>query len=267
MLNRVYFLSIISSLEHLVSYGFTVLAIRFFQIQEVGDIKVFGIIGCYTSILIFLQLPGGWLIDRLLGNKVGILLGAFLISISIALATFYMKHIVLAFAIAAAGISIQGPSIKTLLADIHNKSNITKGFTIMYIFDAVGIATAYILLPKFVSYYNINFGFYIILFSSVIAVVLSMFYVNSSKLIKLSHILSMVPMLLVGILLMLYYKLYNIIVIIMLLLAVSYFLYIVYKKRIKSKHNIIPYPDFSHKYNIWCWSKTIGIWLLIFHRS
>ncbi len=93
------------------------------------------IYGTYTSMVYLLSLPGGWIADRLIGQRKAVLIGGILIAaghFSLALpasATFYLGLILIVF-----GTGLLKPNISVIVGQLYSKEDFRRdsGFSIFY---------------------------------------------------------------------------------------------------------------------------------------
>lgn len=153
-------LGIFFSAEMWERYGFYVvqsllalyLAIHF----QWPDKQIYALVGSFTALTYLSPLIGGWIADNLLGQKISILLGAFILFISYCLLSFASNSSNLTFSLAgiAVGTGLLKPNISSLLGNEYliDSPRRESGFTIFY----MGITSGIILgttLPSLLSEY------------------------------------------------------------------------------------------------------------------
>ncbi len=158
-------------------YGFYVVQsllalylVRFFQWP---DQQIYALVGSFTALTYLSPILGGWIADRLIGQKKAILLGAVVLFISYCLLSSFTSNTALISALAgiAVGTGLLKPNISSLLGNEYSENSPRResGFTIFY----MGITTGIILgttLPSPLSKY---FGWPAAFFSAAIGMIIS----------------------------------------------------------------------------------------------
>src|SRR5687768_3334512 len=93
------------------------------------------IYGMYTSMVYLLSLPGGWVADRLIGQRKAVLYGGILIALghfSLAVpatATFYLGLMLVVF-----GTGLLKPNISVIVGQLYSREDLRRdsGFSIFY---------------------------------------------------------------------------------------------------------------------------------------
>ncbi|BCA95323.1 symporter [Legionella antarctica] len=153
-------LSVFFSTEMWERYGFYVvqslLALYLALYFKWSDKQIYALVGSFTALTYLSPLVGGWIADKLIGQKRAILLGAVVLFISYCLLSLADNNLRLTASLAgiAVGTGLLKPNISSLLGNeyITNSSSRESGFTIFY----MGITTGIILgttLPSLLSEY------------------------------------------------------------------------------------------------------------------
>lgn len=153
-------LSIFFATEMWERYGFYVvqslLALYLALHFKWPDKQIYALVGSFTALTYLSPLIGGWIADKLLGQKRTILLGAIILFISYCLLSMVSNSFVLTASLAgiAVGTGLLKPNISSLLGNeyITGSARRESGFTIFY----MGITTGIILgttLPSLLSEY------------------------------------------------------------------------------------------------------------------
>ncbi len=163
-------LSIFFGTEMWERYGFyvvqTLLALYLVLHFKWEDARVYPLVGSFTALTYISPVIGGWIADRLLGQKRTILAGAVVLLISYLCLGFISSNngLVLALAGIAVGTGLLKPNISSLLGNEYPEGspNRESGFTIFY----MGITTGIILGTTLPSYINHLFGWSITFMSA-----------------------------------------------------------------------------------------------------
>lgn len=122
------------------------------------DKKVYALVGSFTALTYLSPLIGGWIADKLIGQKRAVLLGALVLFISYCLLSLMENSFVLTFSLAgiAVGTGLLKPNISSLLGNEYPMGSARResGFTIFY----MGITTGIILGTTLPSQLNEHFG-------------------------------------------------------------------------------------------------------------
>jgi POT family proton-dependent oligopeptide transporter len=100
-----------------------------------GDIVAGPIYGAYTSMVYFMSLPGGWLADRLLGQRRAVIYGGILIALghySLAVPTASMFYLGLVLIVLGTG--LLKPNVSVIVGQLYAQNDIRRdaGFSIFY---------------------------------------------------------------------------------------------------------------------------------------
>lgn len=137
------------------------------------DKQIYALVGSFTALTYLSPLIGGWIADKLIGQKRAILLGALVLFISYCLLTLIDKQIALIASLAgvAVGTGLLKPNISSLLGNEYdlNAPQREGGFTIFY----MGITTGIILGTTLPSYLSRHFGWSATFASAAIVMVIA----------------------------------------------------------------------------------------------
>jgi proton-dependent oligopeptide transporter, POT family len=143
-------------------YGFYVvqslLALYLAQYFQWPDGEIYALVGSFTALTYLSPVIGGWIADKLIGQKRAILLGAFVLFLSYCILSLLNSKLGLIAALAgiAVGTGLLKPNISSLLGNEYliDSPNRESGFTIFY----MGITSGIILGTTLPSYLNKYFG-------------------------------------------------------------------------------------------------------------
>ncbi|MBA2650255.1 MAG: MFS transporter [Legionella sp.] len=130
-------------------YGFyavqSLLALYLAMHYHWPDKKIYTLVGSFTALTYLSPLVGGWVADKLIGQKRAILLGAMLLFVSYCLLSMFDSSHAMIYALAgiAVGTGLLKPNISSLLGNEYLAGSVKResGFTIFY----MGITTGIIL--------------------------------------------------------------------------------------------------------------------------
>ncbi len=118
--------------------------------------------GLYTSLVYLANLPGGWIADRLLGQRKSVLLGGILI----ALGHFTMAFDMIAAFYAGLGLIILGtgmlkPNISVMVGQLYSQEDARRdaGFTLFYMGINIGAFAAPLICGALAVNYGWHYGF------------------------------------------------------------------------------------------------------------
>lgn len=158
-------------------YGFyvvqTLLALYLAMHFKWHDRRVYALVGSFTALTYLSPVIGGWIADKLLGQKRAILLGAFTLFASYCILAAIASDLALTAALAgiAVGTGLLKPNISSLLGNEYppDSSRRESGFTIFY----MGITSGIILGTTLPSQLNYYFGWSASFFSAAIGLILA----------------------------------------------------------------------------------------------
>jgi POT family proton-dependent oligopeptide transporter len=118
--------------------------------------------GWYTMLVYVASIPGGFIADRLLGQKKSVILGAILLVIGhsvLAIEEMWAFYTGLSFIVA--GVGMLKPNISTMVGGLYRKGDIRrdKGFTIFYIGINVGAFLSSLIVGYVGEVYGWHYGF------------------------------------------------------------------------------------------------------------
>ncbi len=118
--------------------------------------------GWYTMLVYVASIPGGWIADKLLGQKKSVLLGGILLVIGhsvLAIEQMWAFYSGLGFIIA--GVGMLKPNISTMVGGLYKQGDIRrdKGFTIFYIGINVGAFLSSLIVGTVGEVYGWHYGF------------------------------------------------------------------------------------------------------------
>jgi POT family proton-dependent oligopeptide transporter len=143
-------------------YGFYVvqslLALYLANYFKWPDKEIYALVGSFTALTYLSPVVGGWIADKLIGQKKAILLGALVLFISYCILSLFEAELALTSALAgiAVGTGLLKPNISSLLGNEYpiESPKRESGFTIFY----MGITTGIILGTTLPSYLSKHFG-------------------------------------------------------------------------------------------------------------
>lgn len=122
------------------------------------DKQTYALVGSFTALTYLSPVIGGWIADRLLGQKRSVLLGALVLFISYCFLSIVDSASILTASLAgiAVGTGLLKPNISSLLGNeyLHSSARRESGFTIFY----MGITSGIILGTTLPSLLNEHFG-------------------------------------------------------------------------------------------------------------
>lgn len=160
-------------------YGFyviqTLLALYLASHFQWHDEQIYPLVGAFTALTYLSPMIGGWVADKLIGQKMCILIGALILLSSYLALIFINSTLRLNMALAgiAVGTGLLKPNISSLLGNIYpiDSPNRERGFTIFY----MGITTGIILGTTLPSYFKESLGWSASFFSAAIGMLLAIF--------------------------------------------------------------------------------------------
>ena len=170
-------LSIFFATEMWERYGFYViqslLALYLALHFKWPDKQIYNLVGSFTALTYLSPLVGGWMADKLLGQKRAVLLGAFILLISYCFISIIEHPMGLTFSLAgiAVGTGLLKPNISSLLGNEYLKDCPYResGVTIFY----MGITSGIIIGTTLPSILNSHFGWATSFISAALGIVIS----------------------------------------------------------------------------------------------
>ncbi|PJD94328.1 MAG: MFS transporter [Legionella sp.] len=158
-------------------YGFyvvqTLLTLYLALYYKWPDKEIYALVGSFTALTYLSPVVGGWIADKLIGQKKAILLGALVLLVNYGFLSFLSGTVALTAALSgiAVGTGLLKPNISSLLGNEYPKSSTRResGFTIFYMGITCGIILG-TLLPSPLSKY---FGWSAAFFSAAIGMIIS----------------------------------------------------------------------------------------------
>jgi len=117
--------------------------------------KAGAIYGLYTSLVFLLSLPGGWLADRIIGQRRAVLWGGAIIALGhFSMATRSLSSFYLGLALIVIGTGLLKPNISTMVGGLYAEKDVRRdaGFSIFY----MGINIGALLSPLVCGYLGEN---------------------------------------------------------------------------------------------------------------
>ena len=156
--------------ERFSYYGMRAILVLYLVTQTTGDNPGLGwtsgealaLYGWYTMLVYVASIPGGWIADRLIGQKKSVLIGGL---------TLCLGHSILAFeqmwafysglGLIIAGVGLLKPNISTMVGGLYEKGDIRrdKGFTIFYIGINIGAFLSSLIVGYVGEVHGWHYGF------------------------------------------------------------------------------------------------------------
>jgi POT family proton-dependent oligopeptide transporter len=156
--------------ERFSYYGMRAILVLYLVTQSTGENPGLGwsngealaLYGWYTMLVYVASIPGGFIADRLLGQKKSVILGAILLVIGhsvLAIEQMWAFYTGLSFIVA--GVGMLKPNISTMVGGLYKKGDIRrdKGFTIFYIGINVGAFLSSLIVGYVGEVYGWHYGF------------------------------------------------------------------------------------------------------------
>lgn len=121
--------------------------------------KAGAIYGCYTALVYLMGVPGGWLADRLLGQRRAVLWGGIIIALGhFTLAIHDLRTFYCGLGLIIAGTGLLKPNISAMVGALYSADDVRRdaGFSIFYI----GINTGALIAPLVCGYLGENFNWH-----------------------------------------------------------------------------------------------------------
>ena len=156
--------------ERFSYYGMRAILVLYLVTEITGDNPGLGwtsgealaLYGWYTMLVYVASIPGGWIADRLIGQKKSVLIGGL---------TLCLGHSILAFeqmwafysglGLIIAGVGLLKPNISTMVGGLYEKGDIRrdKGFTIFYIGINIGAFLSSLIVGYVGEVHGWHYGF------------------------------------------------------------------------------------------------------------
>ncbi len=124
--------------------------------------EALSVYGTYTMLVYVASIPGGWIADKFLGQKMSVLVGGILLVAGHGILSFqYMWTFYTGLGLIIAGVGMLKPNISTMVGGLYKPGDIRrdKGFTIFYIGINVGAFLASIIVGYVGERYGWHYGF------------------------------------------------------------------------------------------------------------
>ncbi|MFP2469295.1 dipeptide permease DtpD [Pseudescherichia vulneris] len=161
----IYYIVAIQIWEYFSFYGMRALLILYLTHQlGFDDSHAIGLFSAYASLVYVTPILGGWIADRLLGNRVAVIAGALLMTLGhivLGLESDSTMSLYLALAIIICGYGLFKSNISCLLGELYdaNDSRRDGGFSLLYAAGNVGSIAAPIVCGLAAQWYGWHVGF------------------------------------------------------------------------------------------------------------
>lgn len=156
--------------ERFSYYGMRAILVLYLVAETVGENAGLGwsnkealsLYGWYTMLVYVVSIPGGWIADKILGQKKSVLVGGILLVAGHSvLAIEQMWAFYSGLGLIVAGVGMLKPNISTMVGGLYKQGDIRrdKGFTIFYIGINVGAFLAAIVVGYVGENYGWHYGF------------------------------------------------------------------------------------------------------------
>lgn len=156
--------------ERFSYYGMRAILVLYLVAQSQGDNPGLGwtngealsLYGWYTMFVYVASIPGGWLADKVFGQKKAVLIGGILLVLGHGILSFeQMWAFYSGLALIVAGVGMLKPNISTMVGGLYKPGDIRrdKGFTIFYIGINVGAFLAGLIVGYIGEVYGWHYGF------------------------------------------------------------------------------------------------------------
>ncbi|AUB68513.1 TPA: peptide MFS transporter [Legionella pneumophila] len=149
------------------------------------DKEIYSLVGSFTALTYLSPLVGGWIADKLIGQKRAILLGAIVLFLSYCVLSLIDSSIALTSALAgvAVGTGLLKPNISSLLGNEYPVGSTRResGFTIFYMGITTGIILGTTLPSKFNEYFGWSASFTSASIGLIIAFAVFLFGIHQYK--------------------------------------------------------------------------------------
>ncbi|CZG03438.1 TPA: MFS transporter [Legionella pneumophila subsp. pneumophila] len=149
------------------------------------DKEIYSLVGSFTALTYLSPLVGGWIADKLIGQKRAILLGAIVLFLSYCMLSLIDNSLALTSSLAgvAVGTGLLKPNISSLLGNEYPVGSTKResGFTIFYMGITTGIILGTTLPSKFNEYFGWSASFTSASIGLIIAFVVFLFGIHQYK--------------------------------------------------------------------------------------
>ena len=156
--------------ERFSYYGMRAILVLYLVTQTTGDNPGLGwttgealaLYGWYTMLVYVASIPGGWIADRILGQKKSVLIGGLILCLGHGiLAVEEMWAFYTGLGLIIAGVGLLKPNISTMVGGLYESgdSRRDRGFTIFYIGINIGAFLSSIIVGVIGEVYGWHYGF------------------------------------------------------------------------------------------------------------
>ena len=156
--------------ERFSYYGMRAILVLYLVTQTTGDNPGLGwtsgealaLYGWYTMLVYVASIPGGWIADRLIGQKKSVLIGGLTLCLGHSiLAVEQMWAFYSGLGLIIAGVGLLKPNISTMVGGLYEQGDIRrdKGFTIFYIGINIGAFLSSLIVGYVGEVHGWHYGF------------------------------------------------------------------------------------------------------------
>ena len=156
--------------ERFSYYGMCAILVLYLVTQTTGDNPGLGwtsgealaLYGWYTMLVYVASIPGGWIADRLIGQKKSVLIGGLTLCLGHSiLAVEQMWAFYSGLGLIIAGVGLLKPNISTMVGGLYEQGDIRrdKGFTIFYIGINIGAFLSSLIVGYVGEVHGWHYGF------------------------------------------------------------------------------------------------------------
>ena len=156
--------------ERFSYYGMRAILVLYLVTQTTGDnpglgwtkVEALALYGWYTMLVYVASIPGGWVADRLIGQKKSVLIGGLTLCLGHSiLAVEQMWAFYSGLGLIIAGVGLLKPNISTMVGGLYEQGDIRrdKGFTIFYIGINIGAFLSSLIVGYVGEVHGWHYGF------------------------------------------------------------------------------------------------------------
>ena len=156
--------------ERFSYYGMRAILVLYLVAETVGDnaglgwtnAEALALYGWYTMLVYVASIPGGWIADKILGQKKSVLYGGILLALGHSiLAVEQMWAFYTGLGLIIAGVGMLKPNISTMVGGLYKQGDIRrdKGFTIFYIGINIGAFLSSLIVGYVGEVHGWHYGF------------------------------------------------------------------------------------------------------------
>jgi len=156
--------------ERFSYYGMRAILVLYLVTQTTGDnpglgwtsAEALALYGWYTMLVYVASIPGGWIADRLIGQKKSVLIGGLTLCLGHSiLAVEQMWAFYFGLGLIIAGVGLLKPNISTMVGGLYEQGDIRrdKGFTIFYIGINIGAFLSSLIVGYIGEIHGWHYGF------------------------------------------------------------------------------------------------------------